>query len=153
MVASLDLSNSIEAMSIGNGIFRYPGRCAAESAADGVTSFERLGDLIPHRLHEIGHHRPGRGLEEGFDRHAGDELRAFQARRIWRTLGHFKSLLPSPPFLRLGRSLIINCDRLPKVETPSRAGGQITLEGMVDPLVLGRTAAARLREVLASEKG
>ncbi len=27
------------------------------------------------------------------------------------------------------------------------------LAGMVDPLVLGRTAAARLREVLASEKG
>ena len=42
---------------------------------------------------------------------------------IWRTLGHFEELLPSPPFLRLGRSLIINCDRLRKVETPSRAGG------------------------------
>jgi two-component system LytT family response regulator len=72
---------------------------------------------------------------------------------IWRTLGHFEELLPSPPFLRLGRSLIINCDRLRKVETPSRAGGQITLEGMSEPLVLGRTAAARLRETLASEKG
>ena len=72
---------------------------------------------------------------------------------IWRTLGHFESLLPSPPFLRLGRSLIINCDRLRKVETPSRAGGLITLEGMSEPLVLGRTAAARLRETLAGEKG
>jgi two-component system LytT family response regulator len=72
---------------------------------------------------------------------------------IWRTLGHFEGLLPSPPFLRLGRSLIINCDRLRKVETPSRAGGQITLEGMSEPLVLGRTAAARLRETLAGEKG
>ena len=72
---------------------------------------------------------------------------------IWRTLGHFEGLLPSPPFLRLGRSLIINCDRLRKVETPSRAGGQITLEGMSEPLVLGRTAAARLRETLAAERG
>ena len=72
---------------------------------------------------------------------------------IWRTLGHFEELLPSPPFLRLGRSLIINCDRLRKVEMPSRAGGQITLEGMSEPLVLGRTAAARLRETLAGEKG
>src|ERR1700716_4009860 len=62
---------------------------------------------------------------------------------IWRTLGHFEVLLPSPPFLRLGRSLIINRDRLRKVETPSRAGGQITLEGMSEPLILGRTAAAR----------
>jgi two-component system LytT family response regulator len=72
---------------------------------------------------------------------------------IWRTLGHFEGLLPSPPFLRLGRSLIINRDRLRKVETPSRAGGQITLEGMSEPLVLGRTATQRLRETLAGEKG
>jgi two-component system, LytTR family, response regulator len=72
---------------------------------------------------------------------------------IWRTLGHFEGLLPSPPFLRLGRSLIINCDRLRKVETPSRAGGRITLDGMSEPLLLGRTAAARLRETLAAEKG
>ena len=72
---------------------------------------------------------------------------------IWRTLGHFEELLPSPPFLRLGRSLIINRDRLRKIETPSRAGAQITLEGMAEPLVLGRTAAARLREALAGEKG
>jgi two-component system LytT family response regulator len=72
---------------------------------------------------------------------------------IWRTLGHFESLLPTPPFLRLGRSLIINCDRLRKIETPSRAGGQITLEGMSEALVVGRTAVARLRETLAGEKG
>jgi two-component system LytT family response regulator len=71
---------------------------------------------------------------------------------IWRTLGHFEGLLPSPPFLRLGRSLIINCDRLRKVETPSRAGGRITLDGMSEPLLLGRTAAARLRETLAADK-
>ena len=40
---------------------------------------------------------------------------------IWRTLAHFESLLPSPPFLRLGRSLIVNRDRLRRVETQSRA--------------------------------
>lgn len=68
---------------------------------------------------------------------------------IWRTLGHFESLLPAPPFLRLGRSLIINRDRLRKVETPSRAGARITLDGVPEPVTLGRTAAARLREALA----
>src|SRR6266851_5393546 len=62
---------------------------------------------------------------------------------IWRTLGHFESLLPSPPFVRLGRSLIINRDRLRKVETPSRAGARITLDGVPEPLTLGRTAAER----------
>ena len=67
---------------------------------------------------------------------------------IWRTLSHFESILPSPPFLRLGRSLIINRDRLRKVEAPSRAGGQLVLDGMDKPIEIGRAAAQRLREVL-----
>ena len=71
---------------------------------------------------------------------------------IWRTLAHFESLLPSPPFLRLGRSLIINRDRLRNIESHSRASARITLQGMADPLILGRAAAARLREALAADK-
>ena len=71
---------------------------------------------------------------------------------IWRTLSHFEELLPAPPFLRLSRSLIINRDRLRKIETPSRASAQITLEGVAEPVVLGRTAAARLRDALAADK-
>jgi two-component system LytT family response regulator len=71
---------------------------------------------------------------------------------IWRTLGRFESLLPSPPFLRLGRSLIINRDRLRKVETPSRAEARITLDGLAEALSLGRTAAQRLREALDEGK-
>jgi two-component system LytT family response regulator len=72
---------------------------------------------------------------------------------IWRTLGHFESLLPSPPFLRLGRSLIINRDRLRKLETASRAEARITLDGIDEPLPLGRTAAQRLREALDEDRG
>jgi two-component system LytT family response regulator len=71
---------------------------------------------------------------------------------IWRTLGRFEGLLPAPPFLRLGRSLIINRDRLRKVETPSRAEARITLDGMADALSLGRTAAQRLREALGADR-
>jgi two-component system LytT family response regulator len=71
---------------------------------------------------------------------------------IWRTLSHFEELLPAPPFLRLSRSLIINRDRLRKIETPSRASAQITLEGVPEPVVLGRTATARLRDALAADK-
>ena len=71
---------------------------------------------------------------------------------IWRTLGHFEGLLPSPPFLRLSRSLMINCDRLRKVETPSRAEARITLEGVPEPMLLGRTAAARLKEALSADR-
>ncbi|CAN5853510.1 response regulator [soil metagenome] len=70
---------------------------------------------------------------------------------IWRTLGHFEDLLPSPPFLRLGRSLIVNRDRLRSVETPSRETARIMLQGMDEVLTLGRTASARLREALGGE--
>jgi two-component system, LytTR family, response regulator len=71
---------------------------------------------------------------------------------IWRTLSHFEELLPAPPFLRLSRSLIIHRDRLRKIETPSRTSAQITLEGVPEPVALGRTAAARLRDALAADK-
>ncbi|SJZ38807.1 two component transcriptional regulator, LytTR family [Enhydrobacter aerosaccus] len=70
---------------------------------------------------------------------------------IWRTLGHFESRLPSPPFQRLSRSLIINRDRLKDIESVSRSATRIRLEGLVEPLLLGRTAATRLRDVLANE--
>lgn len=67
---------------------------------------------------------------------------------IWRTLGHFENLLPAPPFLRLGRSLIVNRDRLRSVETPSRETARLALRGMDEVLTVGRAAAARLREAL-----
>ena len=86
----------------------------------------------------------------------GDFTRVLLADRpevmIWRTLAHFESLLPAPPFLRLGRSLIVNRDRLRSIEAASRGGAQITLLGIAEPLPLGRTAIQRLREALAADK-
>jgi two-component system LytT family response regulator len=86
----------------------------------------------------------------------GDFTRVFVADQpvvmIWRMLAHFEGLLPSPPFLRLGRSLIINRERQRKVETPSRAEARITPDGVLEPMTLGRTAAARLREALAADQ-
>jgi two-component system LytT family response regulator len=70
---------------------------------------------------------------------------------MWRTLGHFEELLPSPPFLRLGRSLIVNRERLRSLETPSRETARIALHGMDEVLTLGRSAAARLREALGAD--
>jgi len=71
---------------------------------------------------------------------------------MWRTLGHFETLLPSPPFLRLGRSVIVNRDRLQRVETPSRESARIVLEGMAEAMTLGRAASARLREALEADR-
>lgn len=70
---------------------------------------------------------------------------------MWRTLAHFEDLLPTPPFLRLSRSLIVNRDRLRRVETLSRESTRILMEGMAEPLSLGRTASARLRETLGGD--
>lgn len=87
----------------------------------------------------------------------GDFTRVFVAGEpplmIWRTLAYYESLLPSPPFLRLGRSVIVNRDRLRRIETPQRDHGLLTLDGMTAPLVVGRAAVARLREALAGESG
>lgn len=68
---------------------------------------------------------------------------------IWRTLSHFESVLPAPPFVRLSRSLILNRDRLRSFETPSRNRSRVTLDGVGEPLVLGRAATSRLRDVVS----
>jgi two-component system LytT family response regulator len=79
-------------------------------------------------------------------------LAARQPVMIWRTLAHFESLLPAPPFVRLDRSLIVNRDRLRHVETLSRASTRLTLDGLADPVDIGRTAAARLREAITANR-
>lgn len=85
----------------------------------------------------------------------GDFTRVFvvaePALLILRSLGQFEAFLPAPPFVRLGRSVMINRDRLRGIEAPSRAAGRLTLEGLAEPLSISRAAATRLREVLAAK--
>lgn len=64
-----------------------------------------------------------------------------------RRLGEFDDMLPSPPFTRLDRSLIINLDRVAKIERRSRNEGMVWLRGLAEPIEIGRTALARLLEV------
>lgn len=83
----------------------------------------------------------------------GDFTRVFVAGQgavmILRTLAHFEDVLPAPPFVRLGRSVMINRDRLRSLEAPTRSNGRLVLDGMEHPLAIGRAAMARLRELLA----
>lgn len=85
----------------------------------------------------------------------GDFVRVFVAGQppvmILRTLAHFEEVLPAGSFVRLGRSVMINRDRLRRVESPARSTSRLILEGMTDALVIGRAATARLREVLAEK--
>jgi len=64
-------------------------------------------------------------------------------------LGRFEALLPTPPFFRLGRSIIINRDGVRSIETRSRDDVHVTLRGLASPIILGRAAAARLKAALA----
>jgi two-component system LytT family response regulator len=133
----------------------------AESLARVERKLARPADAKPTRPSVIALKTPKRTVmaepgEIAALRADGDFTRVLLADRpevmIWRTLAHFELLLPSPPFFRLGRSLIVNRDRLRSVEAPSRESASITLQGIAEPLDLGRTAAQRLREILADDK-
>ncbi|QFR33860.1 LytTR family DNA-binding domain-containing protein [Ancylobacter sp. TS-1] len=72
---------------------------------------------------------------------------------ILRSIGQFEAELPAPPFLRLGRSIIVNCDRVRGLETRSRDETRLLLQGLAEPIGLGRAAAARLKQALAARRG
>lgn len=69
---------------------------------------------------------------------------------ILRSLGQFAAELPSPPFLRAGRSVLINCARIRSVDARERDAVLVVLEGRAEPVTLGRAAAARLKQALAA---
>lgn len=64
---------------------------------------------------------------------------------VLRPLKQIERSLPSPPFLRLSRSLIVNSRRVSEIRYESRDRSTIALAGATQPLRLGRAATARLR--------
>jgi two-component system LytT family response regulator len=69
---------------------------------------------------------------------------------ILRTLSQFEKLLPTPPFQRLDRSTILNAGKVRRIVTKDRNLSLVTLDGLDDPMPLGRTAVSRLRSALAT---
>jgi two-component system, LytTR family, response regulator len=69
---------------------------------------------------------------------------------VCRLLGQFEADLSTPPFFRISRSLVINQDRVERVG--SRGGGRslVSFGQPVKPIVLGRAATKRLRQVLTA---
>jgi two-component system LytT family response regulator len=65
-------------------------------------------------------------------------------------LGQYEKLLPSPPFTRLDRSLILNLQATLNLKRKSRDEACLILEGINDEIPLGRTAQLRLLERLSS---
>ncbi len=68
---------------------------------------------------------------------------------ILRSLGQFEALLPAPPFQRLGRSVMINLDRVQRIQSRDRNLSHVVVDGLDGMLPLGRVASARLRAALA----
>lgn len=64
---------------------------------------------------------------------------------IYRPLGHYADLLPSPPFVRVDRSLLINSDRIARTERVSRDTMKLWMRDLPEPFLLGRAAQARLK--------
>lgn len=69
---------------------------------------------------------------------------------ILRPLGAFEAELPAPPFLRIGRSVLVNRDRVRELRPRDRNGALLLLDGMAAPLTIGRAATARLRAALSA---
>ena len=67
---------------------------------------------------------------------------------VSRSLAAWEELLPAEQFLRVSRSLIVHLARLRSTEWRSREQTLLFFAGLERPLPVGRTAAARLKEVL-----
>jgi len=69
---------------------------------------------------------------------------------VRRTLLEWEAILgPDAGFHRLGRSLIVHLPSLRSTQWQSRDQTLLFFEGVAEPLPIGRTAATRLRELLA----
>lgn len=64
---------------------------------------------------------------------------------ICRSLATSAQTLPSPPFLRASRSLLLNLARLTAIEHPSRDTGRLKFSGTDHVFSLGRRALARIK--------
>lgn len=68
---------------------------------------------------------------------------------ICQSIGHYEKLLPSPPFLRIDRSLVIHLEAIIRIDRKSRDEAFLFMEGMPEAVLIGRAAQSRIREVLA----
>jgi two-component system, LytTR family, response regulator len=72
---------------------------------------------------------------------------------VCRLLRHFEAQLPTPPFVRISRSLIVNLDQLESVEWQEAGRCRVSLGGDIGPIALGRIAARRLRDGIEGIEG
>jgi two-component system LytT family response regulator len=69
---------------------------------------------------------------------------------ICQKLGAYERELPSPPFARVDRSLILNVPAITRTQRESRDEERVWFDGLAEPFVLGRVARQRLHEALGA---
>jgi two-component system LytT family response regulator len=70
---------------------------------------------------------------------------------ICHALRYYEQILPSPPFVRLDRSLITNLHATLSLDRKSRDLATLLIGGISEEVTLGRTAQKRLQEAIAIE--
>jgi two-component system LytT family response regulator len=135
-----------------------PGRLAdAVSRLREACGFNDAGDRRYGANDRICLRTPGRTVVAMLDKVAaleadGDFTRFFVAGEppvmICQKLGAYERTLPSPPFVRVSRSLMLNVNAFVRSQRLSRDEEQVWLAGLAEPVTLGRAAQMRLREAL-----
>lgn len=67
---------------------------------------------------------------------------------VGRSLGELDADLPHPPFVRLGRSLVINRERLREVRHFGRNRTQLSFDGYPETIAIGRAATNLVRRLV-----
>jgi len=81
------------------------------------------------------------------------QLRGGKPIVLKRTLAEWQAILPPDHFGRIGRSLIIQLARLRSTRWQSRDETLLVFEGVENTLPIGRSAAARLKELFRGGAG
>lgn len=68
------------------------------------------------------------------------------------SLGKLENMLPSPPFVRLSRSVMLNLARVASTQSLQSAKMSVKCEDRDEPVILGRAAATKLRQYLTRGK-
>jgi two-component system LytT family response regulator len=144
------LLKPVRASRLAQAVARLREACGIAGAAEGQTLGARDRVCLRHS---------GRTVVATLDRLLaleadGDFTRVFVAGEapmlICQKLGAYERELPSPPFVRVDRSLILNVPAIARTQRESRDEERVWLDGLAEPFVLGRVARQRLHEALGA---
>lgn len=118
---------------------------ASSDTADAVTLSSRRGrsiDVVPYA--DI-------VWVEAVKNYSKVQARGRRPRLVRRTMAEWEKLLPAGEFQRISRSLVVQVSAIKSTQWQSRDQTLLFFANVPAPLPIGRTAAARLKELLRAE--